>query len=59
MSEEKKHLPPLKEYMELLYRRKLPAPKKHTEEEWAEFWRKADEYNSQKHGPNSFTNSRS
>lgn len=34
MSEEKKHLPPLKEYMELLYRRKLPAPKKHTEEEW-------------------------
>ena len=51
MGEEKKHLPPVKEYLELLYRRKLPEPKKHTEEEWAEFWRKVDEYNSQKPGP--------
>lgn len=26
MSEEKKHLPPLKEYMDLLYRQKLKEP---------------------------------
>ena len=50
MPEEKKHLPPLKEYMELLYRRKLPEPKKHTQEEWDEFWRKVDEYNKRQSG---------
>lgn len=50
-SEEKKSLPPLKEYMELLYRKKLEEPQKHSEEEWNEFWRKVDEYNSQNPGP--------
>ena len=43
MGEEKKHLPPVKEFLEQMYGVKLEEPKQHSQEEWELFWKKAEE----------------